>query len=79
MGKEDIVKAKVGDMVGIHSDIFKATALIIDEKETKEFGRYFICLILSASEYEYNHINVFVKPEQLESMATRWYRIKTEE
>ena len=78
MGKDDIRNAKVGDLVGINTELFKATALVINEKEHDKYGRYFECLILTSSEFEYRHINIYVSVLNEYPSAPRWYRIKTE-
>lgn len=77
MGKDDIRNAKVGDLVGIDTELFKATALVIGENISDKYGKYFMCLILSASEYEYRHINIYVSVLNDYPSAPRWYRIKT--
>ena len=77
MGKDDIRNAKVGDLVGIDTDLFKAIALVVDELEHEKYGRYFQCLILTTSEYEYQHINIHVSVLNDYPSSPRWYRIKT--
>lgn len=78
MGKDDIRNAKVGDLVGINTELFNAIALVVDERMHDKYGRYLECLILSTSEYEYKHINIYVSVLNDYPSAPRWYRIKTQ-
>jgi hypothetical protein len=76
MEKDDIRNAKVGDMVGINTELFKATALVVKEKMDHKYGRLLECLILTSSEYEYTHINIYVSVLDEYPSSPRWFLIK---
>lgn len=79
MEKDDIRNAKIGDMIGINTELFKATALVTGEKIHEKYGKYLECLILSASEYEYKHINIYVSTlDEYPSSPTRWFLFKND-
>ena len=65
-------------MVGINTELFRATALVVRERIDNKYGRLLECLILSASEYEYKHINIYVSVLDEYPSSPRWFLIKSD-